>query len=223
MRENERYSPPAVIMKNVSVAYGDREALHGFSLEVSSGERVLLSGPSGCGKSTVLRCVLGLAIPREGAVVLWGEPLNPRNVWRLRQHLAYVPQEPDLGRGTVRQVLEAPFAFRANEKLRENLEKIPHLLERFDLPEHLLEKEAATLSGGEKQRVALMAAILLERSLVLLDEASSALDQDNKQKVAAWFREASGLTVLAVSHDREWEAFATRTVLLAPLQKEAAS
>ncbi len=222
MREHEKHSP-AVTMKEVSVVYGDRDVLRGFNLEVRSGERILLSGPSGCGKSTVLRCVLGLAVPREGSVTLWGEPLNSRNVWRLRQYLAYVPQEPDLGKGTVRQVLEVPFTFRVNEKLRENLEKLPHLLEHFDLPGYLLEKEAATLSGGEKQRVSLVSAILLERSLVLLDEASSALDQDNKEKVAAWFREAPDLTVLAVSHDRGWEEFATRTVFLTSPQEGVGS
>ena len=219
VRERERSSHPAVIMENLSVAYGEREILHGFNLEVCSGERVLLSGPSGSGKSTVLHCVLGLVVPREGTVMIWGEPVDSSSVWKARLHLGYVPQEPDLGKGTVRQVLEAPFSFRANERLRGNLEKIPAWLDRFDLPVHLLDKEASTLSGGEKQRVALISAILLERSVVLLDEASSALDQDNKRRVAEYFREAPDLTVLAVSHDAEWADFTTRTVSLALMKK----
>ncbi|HPJ25551.1 MAG TPA: ABC transporter ATP-binding protein [Synergistaceae bacterium] len=220
MRERERSFPPAVEMKDVTLFYGNRAILRDFNLEVHLGERVLLKGPSGSGKSTVLHCLLGLAVPREGVIRVRGEPVDSRSVWKTRLYLGYVPQEPDLGRGTVRQVLEGPFAFRANEKLRKNLEWIPSLLRRFDLAQELLEKQASTLSGGEKQRVALIGAILLERSVVLLDEASSALDEENKRRVAEYFRETPDLTILAVSHDAAWENFATRTVSLAPAFRE---
>lgn len=201
-------------LEKVRVDFEERTILRDFSLKVNKGEKVLLRGPSGAGKSTVLRCVLGLVKPTEGSVRIDGEEINAHNVWSIRRRLAYVAQEPDMGTGTVREVIERPFEFKANHSLRGNLDRLPELLERFNLPDFLLDKDMATLSGGEKQRFALVSAILLDRPIVLLDEASAALDQENKQAVADFFHDSPHLTVLAVSHDTEWSAFATRSVFI---------
>jgi ABC-type multidrug transport system ATPase subunit len=202
----------AIDMANLGVCYGGRWVLRGFNLEVRPGEKVSLSGPSGSGKSTVLRCALGLVVPDEGAISIRGAPLDGQTVWTLRHQMAYVAQEPDLGTGTVRQAIERPFAYKANAHLRANLERLPALLERFRLAGDLLDKESASLSGGEKQRVALVSAILLDRPMLLLDEASSALDKDNRQTVVEFIRQARDLTVLSVSHDAEWMGACDRVV-----------
>ncbi|MBN2643625.1 MAG: ATP-binding cassette domain-containing protein [Victivallales bacterium] len=81
----------------------------------------------------------------------------------------------------------------------------------FNFNTKLLDKDASTLSGGEKQRVAIISAILLDRKIILLDEASSALDKANKAAVAEHFS-ASGATILMASHDSQWGSFANRTV-----------
>jgi putative ABC transport system ATP-binding protein len=206
--------PHAIEIDHVGVRYDGRWVLKDFSLGLARGEKVTLTGPSGAGKSTVLRCVLGLVVPQEGSVRVFGRPVDERHVWQVRRQLAYVAQEPDLGAGTAREVLERPFHYKANAPLRGNLGRTIELLERFCLPAPLLDKEIATLSGGEKQRIALISAILLDRPVVLLDEASSALDRENKQAVAGFFREVRDLTVLSVSHDTEWQAFSERVVHL---------
>ena len=202
----------AIQLHKLSICYDGQWVLKDFSLQVFPGDRVVLTGPSGSGKSTVLRCILGLAVPDSGAVAVLGEAITSHNIWKRRQFIAYVAQEPDLGSGSVREVIEKPFSYRANCKLRNNLEHLPALMERFNLPQSILHKQIANLSGGEKQRIALIISILLDRSIVLLDEASSALDKDNKQAVADYFKQAENITVLSVAHDTEWLEFATRVV-----------
>jgi len=204
----------AIEVDRLGVCYDGRWVLRDFSLRLGRGEKVVITGPSGTGKSTVLRCVLGLVMPQEGSVHVFGQAMDGHHVWELRRQLAYVAQEPDLGSGTAREVIDHPFEYKANASLRGNLERLGELLERFNLPPSLMDKDMSALSGGERQRIALVSAILLDRSIILLDEASSALDKDNKQAVVSFFQQARELTVLAVSHDTEWQGFSDQVVEL---------
>jgi ABC-type multidrug transport system ATPase subunit len=204
----------AIQIEGLSVRFDGKAVLDGFDLSVAPGEKVALTGRSGSGKTTVLRALLGFVRPDAGVIRIEGEELTGHTVWRLRTKLAYVAQEPDLGMGNVRELLERPFAFRANAHLRENLSKLNDLFAQFLLPRALLEKAITELSGGEKQRVAVISAALLERHIVLLDEASSALDAQARDAVAAFFRTHDDLTVLSVSHDSEGFNVASRAVAL---------
>jgi ABC-type iron transport system FetAB ATPase subunit len=215
--QNDRQvRPPAIEIDALGVRHGGRWVLRDFSLTLARGEKVTLAGPSGAGKSTVLRCVLGLAVPQEGQVNVEGRPMSAQSVWQLRQRMAYVAQEPDFGPGTAREIIERPFEYKANAALRPNLDRLGELMERFNLAHALLDQEVATLSGGEKQRIALLSAIVLDRPIILLDEASSALDKANSQAVAQFIGSQRDLTVLSVSHNAEWESFSGRTVELSP-------
>jgi ABC-type iron transport system FetAB ATPase subunit len=212
-------SEMAVQLNKLNVAFDGQPVLKDLSLSVHHGDKVTLTGPSGSGKSTVLRCILGLVMPDSGTITIFGEPVTRHNIWQKRRDIAYVAQEPDLGTGSVKEVIETPFFFRANAGLRDNLARLPEIMERFNLPHTLLEKQIMRLSGGEKQRIALVIAILLDRPIVLLDEASSALDTKNKQAVTEYFRQADSTTVLSVAHDTEWLEFATRVVDMKEIQK----
>ncbi len=211
-------SEMAVQLNELNVAFDGQPVLKNLSLSVGHGEKVTLTGPSGSGKSTVLRCILGLVVPDSGTITILGEPVTRHNIWQKRRHIAYVAQEPDLGTGSVKEVIETPFTFRANAGLRDNLARLPEIMERFNLPQTLLEKQIMRLSGGEKQRIALVIAILLDRPIVLLDEASSALDTKNKQAVAEYFKQAANTTVISVAHDTEWLGFATRVIDMKEIQ-----
>jgi ABC-type iron transport system FetAB ATPase subunit len=202
----------AIEIKDLDVRFDSQWVLKDFSLNLAFGEKVTLTGPSGSGKSTVLRCILGLVVPAKGSISIYGESINGHNIWKKRRNLAYVAQEPNLGSGTVREVIENPFTYRANFGLRGNLGRLKEIMERFNLAQSVLYKPISTLSGGEKQRIALVIAILLDRSIVLLDESSSALDKKNKQAVADYFQHTENITLLSVAHDVEWLGFATRIV-----------
>ena len=205
-------SEVAIDINGLSLRHDGQWVLRDFGLQLGVGEKVALTGPSGCGKSTVLRCILGLVIPDSGSISIMGTSVDSHSIWKARHSLAYVAQEPDLGRGTVIETIEKPFSYRANSHLRDNLKRLDKLMNRFNLPDTILRKQMSSLSGGEKQRIALVTAILLDRPIVLLDEASSALDKGNKQAVADYFQQTEGITVLSVAHDVEWLGFSDRVV-----------
>lgn len=202
----------ALEIDRLGVQFDGRRVLDGFSLTLHPGEKVALTGPSGSGKSTVLKCILGLLEPQSGTVRVMGRRLDRESVWELRTMLGYVAQEPHLGTGTVRTVLERPFGYKVNSALRGNLERLPGWMECFRLPHHLLGKEISTLSGGEKQRIALISALLLDRPILLLDEASSALDPENTRIMTGFLSEAKNLTVLCIAHHRDALGFSQRVV-----------
>ncbi len=204
----------ALAARDLRVRFGEQMVLHGFSLSLQSGEKTLLTGPSGCGKSTVLRCFLGFVVPEAGTVHIDGAELTAYTVWQLRQRMAYVAQEPDLGTGTAAEAIERPFHFRTNAGLRGNLDRAPELFERFHLDRELLHKGVGDLSGGEKQRIALVSAILLDRPIFLLDEITSALDKAGKQAVGEYFRSRQDATMLIVAHDPEAFSFVPQVVEL---------
>jgi ABC-type iron transport system FetAB ATPase subunit len=211
----------AVNLENLTVRFGTQTVLDRFFLSLAPGQAVTLSGPSGCGKSTVLRCLLGLQIPEAGHVRILDEEMTARSVWRLRRHLAYVPQEPDLGTGRVGELLQRPLAYRANASCRKQLERLPEWLEQVELPADIVSKSITDLSGGEKQRVALVGALLLDRPVLLLDEVTAALDAERRRCVADLIR-ASRTTRLIVTHDHALFDFANRHVTLAPSNGEDA-
>jgi len=206
----------ALETRDLTVRFDGRAVLEDFSMSLRASEKVLLTGPSGCGKSTVLRCLLGFVAPEVGSVHIQDQQLTEYSVWNLREHLAYVAQEPDLGTETIARILERPFHYRANASLRDNLQRVPELFERFGLAQSLLDKEAGDLSGGEKQRVALIAAILLDRPIFLLDEVTSALDKASKETVIDYFRTRDDVTALFVAHDSESFSFVDQVVQVHP-------
>ncbi|MBN1517164.1 ATP-binding cassette domain-containing protein [Candidatus Sumerlaeota bacterium] len=181
-------------------------------MTVGHGEHVALNGPSGCGKTTLLRCVLGFATPDAGAIRVDGEALDARTVWELRQRIAYVPQSPEFGDGTVEEVLHRPFAYKANAALAANVSRAPELLKRLRLPDDAMSKQTGDLSGGEKQRLALVVALLLERKMLLLDEPTAALDGEAKAAALELLREQSDMAILSVSHDEALRKTAARVV-----------
>lgn len=191
---------PAIEINDLTIRLDEKTVLDHLSLRIDVGERVIFTGPSGCGKTTLFRAILGFIEPVTGSIFINGTRLTSESVWTLRAQLGYVAQEPDLGTGNVREVLERPLRYRANGELRQNLVKVPDLFDQFALPRELLDKEVTSLSGGEKQRLALIGAILLNRKIYLLDEATSALDQANREIVLKYFREHENLTVLSITH-----------------------
>jgi len=209
----------AIDIDRLTVQVGGQEILSNLSLRLAKGRKATLVGPSGSGKSTLLLALLGFVAPTEGTIRIFDEELTASSVWQLRTRMAYVSQEPELGEGTVRQILNHPFTFKNNRHLRDNMERVPELMEKLYLPAHLLDKDIASLSGGEKQRVALIIALLLEREILLLDEASSALDQGTKQAAIDLLYSKEDLTMLSVTHDQEWIEAADDLIELSGMQQ----
>jgi ABC-type iron transport system FetAB ATPase subunit len=201
-------------IQNLSVRFESRKVLNDVSLCLKPGEKAAISGESGSGKSTILKCILGYIPFESGGVFIEGKEINVKNIWKLRHLLAYVPQEPDLGQGIVSDIIAIPFQYKANKHLAPDKNKILELFENFRLDGELFDKDVAKISGGEKQRVAIIISLLLKRRIYLLDEVTSALDDKSKAVVAKYFKNHQEISVVAVTHDPHFKSLCSKVYKL---------
>lgn len=209
-------SAPAIEISEIQLTRGGITLFSDLSLTLASGDKVLLTAPSGYGKSTLLRSLLGFVPLTAGSIAIFGAELTPHSAWQLRCRMAYVDQQPDLGEGTVEAALRRPFAYKNNQHLQLDPDQMAALMEQLQLPPSLLSKQVSSLSGGERQRVALVGALLLERDILLLDEPTAALDQDNSSAVAELLKGKTATTILAISHDAVLVETFDRVINLTP-------
>lgn len=193
---------------------GDRvRALDGVSMHVPPGTAVGIVGPNGAGKSTLIRLLLGYLHPTGGGVEVGG--LLPRD-YAERHGVAYVPDRVEIPRGwTVRGALEA---FAALGDVPRAHERIDREMARLGLAE-LAHRRVAALSKGNLQRLALAQALLGDRKVMILDEATDGLDPEwvarVREIVAAWRAADPERVLLFASHDlEEVERVADRVVVL---------
>ncbi|MHC4555503.1 MAG: ABC transporter ATP-binding protein, partial [Planctomycetota bacterium] len=168
---------------NLTLGYDGHTLFKDLSFEIKSGQKLCIDGPSGSGKSSLLRAMLGFVRPQSGSITIDNQPVNHKTVWSLRHCIGYVTQEPDLGSQSVLERIRQPFGYKANANahLEFNMDTLEAYLDQFKLPRILLSKQTTDLSGGEKQRIAIIISLLLDRDLLLLDEPTSALDKESKQ------------------------------------------
>lgn len=193
-------------LRDLTVAYDTLDVLHGVNLDVAEGEILCLLGPSGCGKSTLLRSIAGLEQPRKGDVVLRGDrindvPVHQRGVGLMFQDFALFPHM------TVAE--NVAFGLRMQRTPRNQVtRRVQDVLSLVDLAA-FGKRDVASLSGGEKQRVALARSLAPEPALLLLDEPLGALDAALKDRLLADLRrivKSLSLTAIYVTHDQQ-EAF----------------
>ena len=176
-----------------------RRILDGASILVRPGEAVAIQGPSGSGKSTLVRVLSMLLEMDEGSLLLDGRDAHEFAPTRFRTRVAFLAQQPAMFDGTVLANLEAGPRLRG-----ESLESAQarELIAAVGLDESMLAREARTLSGGEKQRVALARELANGPEVLLLDEPTAALDPDAGERIVAFLRDlrARGLSLVMVTH-----------------------
>ncbi|WP_288381158.1 ABC transporter ATP-binding protein [uncultured Massilia sp.] len=178
----------ALALDGVSFAYRDAErpALDKVSVTVEPGQTLGLVGPTGAGKSTLLRVLLRQATPQSGTVTWAGEPLTAYRLEALRAAMSWVPQESFLFSSTIAEniALARPGASRAEVEEAAQMASIHDDILRFpsgyDTP---VGEKGITLSGGQRQRVAIARALLADSSLLLLDDALSAVDTGTETRI----------------------------------------
>jgi ATP-binding cassette subfamily B protein len=171
-------------LRHLSFAYpGSESTLHNLNLCLEPGTFTAIVGPSGAGKSTLLRLLLGLYRPSQGQILLDGRDLQSYDAAWLRVRVAWVPQEPLLFAGTVRENLAA-LAPQVSPKAMLEALKAVGLHPEVGL-QTLLDEDGGGLSVGQRQRLAIAAAMLREARILLLDEITSALDRGSEGQVVA--------------------------------------
>ncbi len=190
-----------------------RTLFEGVSVELDGGELVVLQGPSGSGKSTLLRRLVGLE-PVDGATFeLDGERYAAGRMPEWRSLVTLVAQDAPMIAGTVGENLRFPFQQRCGDGRGLDDVRLSMLLERTRLDGISDGRDATTLSGGERHRLALVRGLLWDPPVLITDEPLSGLDDEVAEACFALLVEAAhrpGHAVLCVVHDRELERRADR-------------
>lgn len=187
-------------LENIIYEVEHRNILENITLEVEEGDSLSLIGTSGSGKSTLLKVCADLIEPSKGKLFYRGQDYANYNPLKLRQKISYCIQVPYLFGDKVYDNLKFPFEIRKEEV---DNKRILKLLDYFNLESDFLEKKVQVLSGGEKQRIALVRNLMYTPDILLLDEVTSALDGENAKLVENYVKmlNQAGTTLLWVTHN----------------------
>ena len=210
---------------DVRAGYADGpDVLHGVSMEVPAGQVHAVVGATGAGKSTLLRLLLRFADPRSGQVLLDGTDLRELTWESLRGRIGYVAQDVFLFEGTIAENIAYGRPEASREEVRRAAEQAAAHEFVTGTPlgyDTLVGERGVTLSGGQRQRLALARAILRDPAVLVLDEATSAVDNETEAAIQRSLAEVSqGRTTIMVAHrlstvrhaDRIWVLEAGRVV-----------
>ncbi len=190
--------------RDVQFAYGDDTVLSGVSFTAEGGQTTALVGPSGAGKSTVINLIPRFYDPKAGSILIDGQDISHVTKQSLREHLAYVSQQPYLFEGTIRdnirygrlEATDADIEEAARHAYAHDF--ILAQPQGYDTP---VGENGVTLSGGQRQRLSIARALVRNAPILLLDEATSALDTESEAAVQKALDEAmSGRTVVVIAH-----------------------
>lgn len=207
-------------VQDVAFSVGDRQLLKPVSLQLYQGDCVLLTGPSGSGKSTFLKILASQITPTSGQLFFRNSDITTLRAEAYRQQVSYCFQTPQLFGQTVYDNLALPWQIRRQKPQRD---KLVAALESVNLSPDMLNKPVEQLSGGEKQRVGLLRNLQFMPEVLLLDEVTSALDEENRLSVLSLINRISAeekVAVVRISHDVNDIQQAEQVLRLEPPEKE---
>jgi ATP-binding cassette subfamily B protein len=195
----------AIAFSNVSFSYDSRANLFdGLNLTIKPGEKIGLVGPSGGGKTTITKLILRLSDISSGQIIVDTQNIAEVQQDTLREHIAFVPQEPILFHRTLADNIRYGNENATDEELL-RAAKLAHADEFISaLPlkyETLVGERGVKLSGGQRQRVAIARAMLRKARILVLDEATSALDSESEALIQdALWKLMKGRTAIVIAH-----------------------
>ena len=194
-----------ITVKNLKKSFGDNEVLKGIDYEIKQGEKIVIIGPSGSGKSTFLRCLNLLETPTEGEIYFDNQLITDKkcDINKIREHMGMVFQHFNLfnNKTILENITLAPVQLKVMTKEQANA-KAMELLERVGLADKA-NAYPSQISGGQKQRAAIVRSLAMNPKVMLFDEATSALDPEMVGEVLQVMKDLAneGMTMVVVTHE----------------------
>ena len=195
-------------VKNLNKSFNNKKILKNITFNVEKGDRLAIIGPSGCGKSTCLRCLNMLETPDSGDIIFDNINLmnNKNKLSEIRRHIGMVFQSFNLflNLTVLENIILAPTKLKIMNKT-ESIKEAKKLLKRFNLIDKI-NNYPKELSGGEKQRVAIIRTLIMKPKIILFDEPTSALDPEMVLEVEEVIKAIAddGMTMIIVSHEMKF-------------------
>ncbi|MEX1224009.1 MAG: ABC transporter ATP-binding protein [Pirellulales bacterium] len=218
---------PLIDVRGLHVRFGKQQVLRDVSLQIPQGQTLVLIGESGCGKTVLLKSIIGLIYPTQGDIVFDGNSmsqLKDRELTQQRIRFGFVFQNAALFDSmTVAQNVAFPLKQHRQHSDAEIHEIVMGRLREVGLPDNVVRKKPAELSGGMRKRVGLARALALSPEVMLYDEPTTGLDPimtDVINELIIRTRERYPVTSVVVTHDmRTVRRVADRVVMLYPLNR----
>ena len=181
-------------VRNLNVAYGQSQVLHGVNFTVTPGEIVAVVGRNGMGKSTLMKSLIGVMPTRSGQVLIdGGDVTNLPSHSRVARGLAYVPQGRQIfGTMTVRENIETGLVVTGKSKIPEEIYTLFPVLREFD------GRRGGNLSGGQQQQLAIARALASDPKILLLDEPTEGIQPSVIKEIAKLLKEIRALRNLCI-------------------------
>ena len=202
--EAARKGLPEISYRNVSFAYGDKEALHGINFDAQKGQMIALVGPSGGGKSTIANLLARFWDVKDGSIKIRGTDIRNVPVANLMDNISMVFQRVYLFQDTVFNNIAMGKTDASREEVIEVAKKarcydfIMKLPNGFDT---VIGEGGADLSGGEQQRISIARCMLKDTPIIILDEATASVDADNEHFIQEAISElCRGKTLIVIAH-----------------------
>jgi len=189
--------------RNIGLLKSEQTILSSISFCVQARDSIGVMGPSGSGKSTLFRLLNLLISPTQGQILYKNKNIQEYAPPQLRRNISYILQKPYLFGSTVQENLLYPYELLGQKP---NFKEINSYLDKVKLPQNTLQKKNTALSGGEQQRIALIRSLLIKPEIILLDEVTAALDEENTlllENLIAHEQSLQQLTLLFITHKQE--------------------
>ena len=206
---------PVIEVSKLSLSMSGKALLNAVDFQIQKGERIAIIGANGAGKTTLLRCLLGILAPDHGEVKIHGNNITTLPRASVAQNIAYVPQSLSseihfcvqdfilMSRYSHSSIGSGPLP-----KNHDDLAIAQLMMQRTGI-DHLAHRSLSTLSGGERQKAYIAAALTQQSSILLLDEPAAHLDPKQRESIQRLLGEISqteNLTIITVTHDLNWAA-----------------
>jgi subfamily B ATP-binding cassette protein MsbA len=210
-----------LVFKNVSFSFADKDVLNNFNLLIEKNTTTVITGKSGAGKTTVFDLIVGLYKPTAGKIFIDNQDLQSLNLEKWRKEIGYITQESVLFNDTILYNI----VLHKNDLSDNEKNNLNDIIIKLDLYNYISELEeninfvigqnGNNLSGGQKQRLFVARELYKEKTILLLDEASSSLDSDTESSLESLITEISGfVTIILITHSKNLASKFSRRFIL---------